>query len=90
VTLYLTHHVPSIRVSPNLIENNKIQGYMLSHILASIQQRKEVKSGKISINTEGIPSLKNGNHMPHKTIDYESQIKDINFFHDSCVLNKLV
>ena len=66
-------------VSPNLIENNKIREYMLSHFLASIQQRKEMKSDKISINTEGIP-VENGNHMPHKTIDYESQIKDIKFF----------
>jgi len=47
-----------------------------------------MKSGKISINTEGIP-VENGNHMPHKTIDYESQIKDIKFFHDSCVYNNI-
>lgn len=46
-----------------------------------------MKSGKISINIEGIP-VENGNHMPHKTIDYESQIKDIKNFHDSCVYKK--
>ena len=56
--------------------------------MASIQQRKEMKSGKISINIEGIP-VENGNHMPHKTIDYESQIKDIKKFHDSCVYNNI-